>query len=74
VSPDLVRNVRYVDRKLAETPDSEQSREIVDHVGELFEGTVSFDRLARECADLAKKQLLDPYDALEHGGGVLTFS
>jgi hypothetical protein len=73
-TPELAANVRYVNEKLAATPDSEQSREILDHLGEEFSGSVSFDRLARECETLANPKLVDPYDAFEHGGGVLTLS
>jgi hypothetical protein len=73
-TPELEANVRYVERKVAETPDSERSQDLLDHVVEELSGTVSFDRLARECETLAKTELVDPYDVFEHGGGVLSLS
>jgi hypothetical protein len=70
-TPELEASVRDVDHTLAATPHSEQSLEILDHLGEEFSGTVSFDRLARECANLAKAEMVDQYLPFEHGGGVL---
>jgi hypothetical protein len=70
-TPKLRANVERIEGTLAATPRSDQSQVILDALGTVHGGTVTFDALAQECARLARCELVEGYLALEHGGGLL---
>jgi hypothetical protein len=67
----LEANVQRIEAKLATTPSAEQSEVMLDTLGTEHAGTVTFDRLVRECARLQRDDMVDGYVSFEHGGGLL---
>jgi len=70
-TPTLQANVQRIEGTLANTASSDQSQVMLDKLGTVHAGTVTFDRLAGECARLARRDMVDGYVSLEHGGGLL---